>query len=111
MALADGRRLYLPISHGEPKPHQVAICVPAEVAKVAGLDARPHWVVVSESNLDAETAHLRRVPGRGSPLYGRLENTFFQQVKVAFLRLQKEGGAVILDRTPTTSTPRSTRRR
>jgi hypothetical protein len=61
----------------------VALDIPAEARKAAGLDAFPQAVIVSRCNRAEWPDLVRTIPGRTTPVYGRLPPDFVARFRSA----------------------------
>jgi hypothetical protein len=61
----------------------VALDIPAEARAAAGLDAFPQSVIVSRCNRAEWPDLVRTIPGRTTPVYGRLPPDFVARFRSA----------------------------
>jgi hypothetical protein len=61
----------------------VALEIPAEARDAAGLDGDTQWVVVSRCNRADWPDAVRIIPGRATPIYGRLPSDFLRRFRSA----------------------------
>lgn len=80
--------MILPITHSRPESRDVGIEIPERVRRYLGLDDRPGWIIVSDSNVDDwPNAGIAPVPGKPKVYaYGILPDPLFQIVKREFLK-------------------------
>ena len=90
----------LPITHSPPGDSKSAVEIPQAIKQHLGLDEERSWIAVAEGNEFVWPGYdLRKVPKTDAYEYGFLPPRFFNQVRDAFLALNKGGQAQ--------STPRS----
>ncbi len=82
--------VYLPISHTPPGEGDIGIELSDHAKRVAGLDARRQWVLVSECNIDDWPFAIRQIPGRAGVFsYGYLPPKTFDKVRDQFVALYR----------------------
>lgn len=82
----------LPITHSPPRDSRNAVKIPQAIKQHLGLDDGRSWIVVAEGNEFVWPGYdLRKVPKTDGYEYGFLPPRFFNQVRDAFLALNKAG--------------------
>lgn len=82
----------LPVTHSPPaaEPNVTHLRLTEAECRAAGLDGRPHWVVLTELNRFTWPGYdLRAVPGTGSCVHGRLPAQSYRRIVAAFLALDE----------------------
>jgi hypothetical protein len=96
--------LYLPISHTPPGPEDAGIALSHQAKFVAGLDAAPQWILVSEGNQDTWPEDIANLPNRpGQFAYGFLPPGTLKSIQSAYARRFIEKKFNVVPRAPPTT--------
>ena len=85
----------VPITHSAPSSSDVAIAIPPRLAAHWGLDAKPHWVIVSEANQFHWPGFDIEPNKKGNYYYGFVSPKLLEQIAAKFVECAEAGATPI----------------